>query len=58
MFYFFKIGDEALGRNATTVFRDRKTGKRRNLDEEAEEDRAKLEKERKMAEKYDKWGKG
>lgn len=55
---FKKISNDALGRNAVTVFRDRKTGKRRNMEEEAEKDAEQLEKERKMAEKYERWGKG
>lgn len=41
-----------------TVFRDRKTGKRRNMEDEAEKNAEQLEKERQMKEKYEKWGKG
>jgi hypothetical protein len=46
------------GKGAAVVMRDRKTGKRRNLEEEAKQ---KQEEDGKMAqrqEKYSKWGKG
>jgi len=52
------MGDEVSGRGAAVVMRDRKTGKRRNLEEEAKQ---KQEEDGKMAqrqEKYSKWGKG
>jgi len=52
------MGDEVSGRGAAAVMRDRKTGKRRNLEEEAKQ---KQEEDGKMAqrqEKYSKWGKG
>ncbi|XP_071175282.1 BUD13 homolog [Mytilus edulis] len=55
---FKKISNDALGRDAVTVFRDRKTGKRRNMEDEAEKNAEQLEKERQMKEKYEKWGKG
>ncbi|XP_064598389.1 LOW QUALITY PROTEIN: BUD13 homolog [Liolophura sinensis] len=55
---FNKIDEELLGKNARTVFRDRKTGKRRNLKEEQdkqdEENAKKLEEDK----KYELWGKG
>ncbi|KAG8178124.1 hypothetical protein JTE90_020829 [Oedothorax gibbosus] len=53
-----KLGAELSGRDARTVVRDRKTGKRRDLEEE---DREKEEKERRLSEqqkKYSEWGKG
>ncbi|PSN57788.1 BUD13 protein [Blattella germanica] len=52
------MGDEVSGRGAAPVMRDRKTGKRRNLEEEAKQ---KEEEEKKQAvhkEKYSRWGKG
>lgn len=55
---FAQMGDEVSGRGAAAVMRDRKTGKRRNLEEEAKQ---KQEEDGKMAqrqEKYSKWGKG
>ena len=53
-----KISRDTLGKDAVTVFRDRKTGKRRNMKEEEEKDAEQLEKERKVTEKYQKWAKG
>ena len=53
-----KISRDILGKDAVTVFRDRKTGKRRNMKEEEEKDAEQLEKERKVTEKYQKWAKG
>ncbi|GFU37436.1 BUD13 homolog [Nephila pilipes] len=49
---------ELSGRNAETVVRDRKTGKKRDIEEENQE---RLEKEKKLSEqqqKYAEWGKG
>ncbi|XP_054167442.1 BUD13 homolog [Oppia nitens] len=59
---FESISDEMLGKNAKTVFRDSKSGKIRDLDEEARVQREKdsikdkIEAEKKA--KYDKWSKG
>lgn len=50
-----KVSDDVLGKNAETVFRDKKTGKQRNL---KAEDEQKLAKDAKIKEKYDTWGKG
>ncbi|KAJ4435331.1 hypothetical protein ANN_17941 [Periplaneta americana] len=55
---FAQMADEVSGKGAAAVMRDRKTGKRRNLEEEAKQ---KQEEEEKMAEhreKYSRWGKG
>ena len=52
------MGDEVSGKGAAVVMRDRKTGKRRNLEEETKQ---KQEEDGKMAqrqEKYSKWGTG
>ncbi|GFQ97649.1 hypothetical protein TNCT_253631 [Trichonephila clavata] len=54
----FKLDAELSGRNAETIVRDRKTGKKRDLEEENQE---RLEKEKKLFEqqqKYAEWGKG
>ena len=57
MSFGWQIDKEALGRDSTTVFRD-KSGKRRNLaaeqEEEAEEARKKAEEDK----KYQEWGQG
>ncbi|GIY50958.1 BUD13 homolog [Caerostris darwini] len=56
--YINQLDERLSGQNAETVVRDRTTGKRRDLEEE---NREKLEKERKLAEqqqKYAEWGKG
>jgi hypothetical protein len=53
-----QMGEEVMGKGAAVVVRDRKTGKCRNLEEEA---RQKQEEDEKMAqhkEKYAKLGKG
>ena len=59
---FATISDEMLGKNAKTVFRDSKSGRIRNLEEEA---KAKLEKdlvkdkiEAEKKAKYEKWSRG
>lgn len=55
--YSFQIGDEHLGRNARTVFRD-KSGKRRNLKEEQKKQKEEDEKKAAEMAKYAQWGKG
>lgn len=55
---FKSMSAEVSGMNAPTVRRDRKTGKVRNLEEEAEEQKKIQEKEAENKEKYSKWGKG
>ncbi|KAJ9574699.1 hypothetical protein L9F63_008134, partial [Diploptera punctata] len=56
--FFAKMGDKISGKGAETVVRDRKTGKRRNLEEDAKQ---REEQEKKLSihkEKYSRWGKG
>ncbi|KAG8225397.1 hypothetical protein J437_LFUL004597, partial [Ladona fulva] len=55
---FSKMSDELSGRNATTVVRDRATGKKRDIAREEEEKAAEREKENEKKEKYSMWGKG
>lgn len=55
---FNTMSAEVSGVNAQTVKRDRKTGKVRNLEQEAEEQRKVQEKEAENKEKYSRWGKG
>lgn len=50
-----KIGDDRLGKNAQTVFRDNKTGKKRDLKSEKDADDVK---KAEWKEKYDKWAAG
>ena len=52
---FMQIGDDRLGKNAETVFRDKKTGKKRDLQSEKQADDAK---QAEWKQKYDKWGAG
>ena len=52
------MDQEVLGRDAKTVFRDRKSGKRRNFAEEAEQKAEENAEKAKTAEKYGLWGKG
>ena len=52
------MGDEVSGKGAAVVMRDRKTGKRRNLEEEAKQKQEENEKTAQRQEKYSKWGKG
>lgn len=60
--YMKSLSDDVSGKNAKTVFRDRKTGKIRDMDKELEEKAKEVhEKELKEAEKkatYDRWSKG
>lgn len=46
------------GRGRAAVVRDRKTGKRRDLEAEAAEKREKEKKQSEIDEKYAKWGRG
>jgi pre-mRNA-splicing factor CWC26 len=52
------MGDEVSGKGAAVVMRDRKTGKRRNLEEEVKQKKEEDEKMAERKEKYSKWGKG
>lgn len=59
---FASISEEMLGKNAKTVFRDSKSGRVRNLEEEAkaqnEKDAIKDKIEAEKKAKYEKWSKG
>ncbi|KAJ1521479.1 hypothetical protein ONE63_003147 [Megalurothrips usitatus] len=55
---FAKMDDSLSGRGAMVVQRDRKTGLKRDFEQEMAEQRAKDEKESKKKEKYSRWGKG
>lgn len=55
---FKNLPAEVSGMNAATVMRDRKTGKVRNLEQEAEERKKAEEKEDENKQQYSKWGKG
>jgi hypothetical protein len=52
------MGDEVSGKGATVVVRDRRTGKCRNLEEEAKQKQEEDEKMAQHKEKYAKWGRG
>jgi hypothetical protein len=56
--HYLQMGDEVSGRGAAVVIRDRKTGKRRNLKEEAKQKEKEDEKVAQYTEKYSRWGKG
>ena len=53
-----QMDQDILGKDAKTVFRDRKSGKRRNFAEEAEQKAEENAEKAKTAEKYGRWGKG
>lgn len=55
---FKNLSKDVSGEHATTVIRDRKTGKIRNFEQEIEYQRKKQEEEEKNKEKYSRWGKG
>lgn len=55
---FNKMSADVLGKNAEAVVRDRKTGRIRDLGEEAAKEHEKLVKEQERKKLYDKWGKG
>lgn len=55
---FSKMSADVSGRNAEAVVRDRKTGRIRDLGEEAAKEHEKLVKEQERKNLYDKWGKG
>ena len=52
------ISDEMSGKSAKTVFRDSKTGKIRNIEEEDRIKDEKTKQDNEMMEKYKKWNKG
>lgn len=55
---FNKMSSEISGANAATIIRDRKTGRVRNLEEEAARQEEKKKKEHVNKEKYSRWGRG
>ncbi|XP_060067826.1 BUD13 homolog [Ylistrum balloti] len=55
---FKKIGTELLGKDAATVFRDKKSGRRRNLAQEEEETAEERALKAVKDAKYQDWGKG
>lgn len=55
---FKSLGAEVSGANAATVVRDRKTGKIRDLEQEAKETQEKNKRQAEREEKFSKWGKG
>lgn len=54
----FQLSNEVSGRGQAVILRDKKTGRKRNLEEEAEKEREEQKKQQEMNEKYAKWGKG
>ncbi|CAK9826402.1 BUD13 homolog [Anthophora retusa] len=56
--HFSKLSKEVTGVGQATVVRDTKTGRKRNLEQEAAEDREKQKRQAEMDEKYAKWGRG
>ena len=52
------MSDEVSGRNAQTIVRDRKTGRKRDFKEEARKKREKEEKDAERQAQYAVWGKG
>lgn len=52
------MDEEMSGKHAEVVRRDRKTGRRRDMEAELERDRQKEEKDRERKAIYDRWGKG
>ncbi|XP_033758584.1 BUD13 homolog [Pecten maximus] len=55
---FKKIGTEQLGKDAATVFRDKKSGRRRNFEQEEEETAEERALKAVKDAKYQEWGKG
>ena len=55
---FESMDEEMLGRNAEVVHRDRKTGRRRDMEAELEKEREKDAKDQERKKIYDRWGKG
>lgn len=55
---FSKMAKDMSGANASTIIRDKKTGRVRNLEEEAARELQKKQKEDANKEKYSRWGRG
>ncbi|OAD52643.1 BUD13 like protein [Eufriesea mexicana] len=56
--HFSKLSKEVTGVGLPAVIRDTKTGRKRNLEAEAIEEREKQKQQAEMDEKYAKWGRG
>lgn len=56
--YLYQGNPEMLGKTAETTFRNRETGRRRNLKEEQREKRHEEARKAELAEKYLEWGTG
>ncbi|XP_076237579.1 uncharacterized protein LOC143181180 [Calliopsis andreniformis] len=56
--HFNKLSKEVTGVGQAAVVRDTKTGKKRNLEAEAAEEREKQKRQAELDQKYAKWGKG
>lgn len=56
--HFSKLSKEVTGVGQAVVIRDTKTGKKRNLEAEAQEERERQKQQEELDEKYAKWGKG
>lgn len=56
-FCFLQLSKEVTGVGQAAIVRD-KTGKRRNLEAEAIEERERQKRQAELDEKYAKWGKG
>lgn len=54
----FQLSNEVSGKGQAAIVRDKQTGKRLNLEEEAAKNREQQKKQQEMDEKYAKWGKG
>ncbi|XP_043516575.1 BUD13 homolog isoform X1 [Frieseomelitta varia] len=56
--HFSKLSKEVTGIGQAAIVRDTKTGKKRDLEAEAKEEREKQKRQAELDEKYAKWGKG
>ncbi|XP_078032991.1 uncharacterized protein LOC144467882 [Augochlora pura] len=56
--HFSKLSKEVTGVGQAAILRDTKTGRKRNLEAEAAEEREKQKRQTELNEKYAKWGKG
>ena len=52
------MDDKVLGKNAETVFRDKRSGRRRDLSAEREEEEAEAARKAAEDKKYKEWGQG
>nr|XP_033321446.1 BUD13 homolog [Megalopta genalis] len=56
--HFSKLSKKVTGVDQTAILQDSKTGRKRNLEAEAAEEREKQNRQTELNEKYTKWGKG